>query len=106
MYIYISILDVSSRCCKPPDLLKPPSQQVVPASGTPWFQTTFLKGGKLHARRKKKQESRPNGKIVHQAVANEGLVRDSLLKMVHNPGGDCYWEGGTTQIICHQPGFP
>ena len=27
-------------------------------------------------------------------VANEGLVRDPLLKMVHNPGGDCYWEGG------------
>ena len=19
--------------------------------------------------------------------------------MVHNPGGDCYWEGGTTQTI-------
>ena len=27
-------------------------------------------------------------------VTNEGLVRDSLLKMVHNPGGDCYWVGG------------
>ena len=25
-------------------------------------------------------------------VANEGLVRDSLLKMVHNPGGD--WHPG------------
>ena len=22
-------------------------------------------------------------------VASEGLVRDFLLKMVHNPGGDC-----------------
>ena len=27
-------------------------------------------------------------------VANEGLGWDSLLKMVHNPGGDCYWVGG------------
>ena len=25
-------------------------------------------------------------------VTNEGLVRDSLLKMVHNPGGD--WHPG------------
>ena len=25
---------------------------------------------------------------------NEGLGGDSLLKMVHNPGGDSYWEGG------------
>ena len=25
-------------------------------------------------------------------VTNEGLVRDSLLKMVHNPGGD--WKPG------------
>ena len=25
-------------------------------------------------------------------MANEGLVRDSLLKMVHNPGGD--WHPG------------
>ena len=31
-------------------------------------------------------------------VANEGLVRDSLLKMVHNPGGDCYWEGGQPKL--------
>ena len=27
-------------------------------------------------------------------MANEGLGWDSLLKMVHNPGGDCYWVGG------------
>ena len=27
-------------------------------------------------------------------VAKEGLGWDSLLKMVHNPGGDCYWVGG------------
>ena len=27
-------------------------------------------------------------------VANEGLGWDSLLKMVHNPGGHYYWEGG------------
>ena len=33
-------------------------------------------------------------------VANEGLVRDSLLKMVHNPGGhDCILWGGHTQGI-------
>ena len=33
-------------------------------------------------------------------VANEGLVRDTLLKMVHNPGGDWHpWAGGTTQGI-------
>ena len=25
-------------------------------------------------------------------MANEGLIRDSLLKMVHNPGGD--WHPG------------
>ena len=32
---------------------------------------------------------------------NEGLVRDSLLKMVHNPGGDSYWEGGQPNVyIC------
>ena len=34
-------------------------------------------------------------------VANEGLVRDSLLKMVHNPGGDeesASWEGGYLNI--------
>ena len=24
----------------------------------------------------------------------EGLGWDSLLEMVHNPGGDCYWVGG------------
>ena len=32
-------------------------------------------------------------------VANEGLVRDSLLKMVHNPGGDepASWEGGLSR---------
>ena len=31
-------------------------------------------------------------------VANEGLVRDSLLKMVHNPGGDdCILGGGGGQ---------
>ena len=34
-------------------------------------------------------------------VANEGLGWDSLLKMVHNPGGDepASWEGGTTQVL-------
>ena len=31
-------------------------------------------------------------------MANEGLVRDPLLKMVHNPGGDCYWEGGQPKL--------
>ena len=31
-------------------------------------------------------------------VANEGLVRDPLLKMVHNPVGDCYWEGGQPKL--------
>ena len=31
-------------------------------------------------------------------VANEGLGWDSLLKMVHNPGGHCYWEGATSNI--------
>ena len=29
---------------------------------------------------------------------NEGLVQDSLLKMVHNPGGDSYWEGGQPKV--------
>ena len=29
---------------------------------------------------------------------NEGLGWDSLLKMVHNPGGPCYWEGGQPNI--------
>ena len=29
---------------------------------------------------------------------NEGLVRDSLLKMVHNPGGHYYWEGGPPNV--------
>ena len=28
-------------------------------------------------------------------VVNEGLGWDPLLKMVHNPGGHCYWEGAT-----------
>ena len=31
-------------------------------------------------------------------VANEGLGWDPLLKMVHNPGGDCYWEGGQPKL--------
>ena len=31
-------------------------------------------------------------------VANEGLGRDSLLKMVHSPGGDCYWVGGRPKV--------
>ena len=35
-------------------------------------------------------------------VESEGLVRDPLLKMVHNPGGDSYWGGGTTQTISIQ----
>ena len=35
-------------------------------------------------------------------VANEGLGWDPLLKMVHNPGGDSYWEGGQPKIyLCH-----
>ena len=29
---------------------------------------------------------------------NEGFGWDSLLKMVHNPGGDSYWEGGQPKI--------
>ncbi len=29
---------------------------------------------------------------------NEGLGWDSLLKMVHNPGGDSYWEGRQPNI--------
>ena len=37
-------------------------------------------------------------------VANEGLGWDSLLKMVHNPGGDdCILGRGTTQPINHLP---
>ena len=32
------------------------------------------------------------------ASGNEGLVRDSLLKMVHNLGGHCYYEGATPNI--------
>ena len=32
-------------------------------------------------------------------VANEGFGRDSLLKMVHNPGGDCLLGRGITQPI-------
>ena len=31
-------------------------------------------------------------------VANEGLGWDSLLKMFHNPGGDCYWVGGRPKL--------
>ena len=26
------------------------------------------------------------------------VYRDSLLKMVHNPGGDSYWEGGKPKV--------
>ena len=35
-------------------------------------------------------------------VANEGLGWDSLLKMVHNPGGDepASWEGGQAKGSC------
>ena len=32
-------------------------------------------------------------------VANFRFIRDSLLKMFHNPGGDCYWEGGQPNIF-------
>ena len=31
-------------------------------------------------------------------VANKGLVRNPLLKMVHNPGGDRYYEGATHNV--------
>ena len=31
-------------------------------------------------------------------VVNEGLGWDPLLKMVHNPGGHCYWEGATCNV--------
>ena len=31
-------------------------------------------------------------------MANEGLGWDSLLKMVHIPGGDCYWVGGRPNL--------
>ena len=31
-------------------------------------------------------------------MANEGLGWDSLLKMFHNPGGDCYWVGGRPKV--------
>ena len=31
-------------------------------------------------------------------MANEGLGWDSLLKMFHNPGGDCYWVRGRSKI--------
>ena len=34
-------------------------------------------------------------------VANGGLGWDSLLKMVHNPGGDCYWVGGRPNIYIY-----
>ena len=40
---------------------------------------------------------------------NEGLGWDPLLKMFHNPGGDCYWEGGQPKlyvyIYTYQPGY-
>ena len=26
------------------------------------------------------------------------VYRDPLLKMVHNPGGDSYWEGGQPKL--------
>ena len=41
----------------------------------------------------------------HSNSGNEGLGWDSLLKMFHNPGGDC-WMGGTTQpgpMVCQTP---
>ena len=31
-------------------------------------------------------------------MVNEGLGWDSLLKMVHNPGGHCYREGATPKV--------
>ena len=31
-------------------------------------------------------------------VANEGLGWDSLIKMFHNPGCDCYWVGGRPKV--------
>ena len=31
-------------------------------------------------------------------VTNEGLVRDSLLKMECHPGGDCYCVGGSSKL--------
>ncbi len=31
-------------------------------------------------------------------VGHEGFGWDPLLKMVHNPGGHCYWEGATPII--------
>ena len=31
-------------------------------------------------------------------VTNEGLGWDSLLKMVQNPGGHCYWLGGSSKV--------
>ena len=38
-------------------------------------------------------------------VASEGLVRDFLLKMVHNPGGDCYWEGSISKLCLSKIGL-
>ena len=31
-------------------------------------------------------------------MGNEGLGWDYLLKMVHNPCGNCYWVGATPNI--------
>ena len=30
---------------------------------------------------------------------NEGLGWDPLLKNCHNPGGDCYWVGGSSNTL-------
>ena len=38
-------------------------------------------------------------------VANEGFFRDPLLKMFHNPGGDCYWEGGQPKSYSYPSHF-
>ena len=43
--------------------------------------------------------------LPRMPVANEGLVLYSLLKMVHRPGGNCYWEGGLTQAKDHEKKF-
>ena len=37
---------------------------------------------------------------------NEGLGWDSLLKMVHNPGGHYYWEGAQPKLYVNQAAQP
>ena len=39
-------------------------------------------------------------------MANEGLGWDPLLKMVHNPGGHCYREGGQPNLWVVAAIFP